>query len=231
MSKDKCVEFGCFDPSAEVEVRSGDLPHWLQIGAAMFVTFRTIDSMPREVLERRRRELLDSLRRFGVQESLADRAVELEKVDHSLISHLPLKTRLEFRQRCDRLWHQALDECHGKCLLKDPDLAKIAGDAIRHFDGVKYDLDRIVIMPNHVHVIVQFRAGSTLDVVGQSWLRYSARRINAVTGEKGHFWQGEPFDHLIRSEEQFRYLQQYIADNPAKTNLDSSETLFWKRQL
>ena len=90
----------------------------------------------------------------------------------------------------------------------------------------KYDLDRFVVMPNHVHVIVQFRMGGSLSVVSQSWMRYTARQINAATSASGEFWQPAPFDHIIRSPEQFEYLQQYIFENPKKANLRKGEFLY-----
>jgi REP element-mobilizing transposase RayT len=96
---------------------------------------------------------------------------------------------------------------------------------------VKYDLDRFVVMPNHVHVIVQFRPGSTLKKVRQSWLRYTARKINQATGGSDVFWQGEPFDHIIRSAEQFEYLQRYIAEIPRKANLSPGEYLYCEREM
>lgn len=84
-------------------------------------------------------------------------------------------------------------------------------------------------MPNHVHAIVQFLAGATLATVSQTWLRFTARSINKVTGESGAFWQPEPFDHLIRSLEQFDYLHRYTAENPQKANLRPGEYRYWER--
>ena len=59
-----------------------------------------------------------------------------------------------------------------------------------------------------------------------SWLHYTAFQINQEIGEKGKFWQQEPFDHLVRSLEQYEYLRQYIADNPRKAGLKSGECLY-----
>jgi hypothetical protein len=53
--------------------------------------------------------------------------------------------------------------------------------------------------------------------------------INRATGESGAFWQPEPFDHIIRSNVQFCYLQDYIADNPKKANLGQADVLHWQR--
>jgi putative transposase len=137
----------------------------------------------------------------------------------------------QFKRLSDRLFHRSLDECHGACLLRRPELAKIVGDAILYYQDGKYDLDRFIVMPNHVHAIVQFRAGPDLETVSESWMRFTARRINKRLGKSGAFWQHEPFDHIIRSPEQFVYLQGYISDNPKKANLPAGDYLYWERIL
>lgn len=38
-------------------------------------------------------------------------------------------------------------------MLEDPANAKIVADALRHFDGERYELASFVVMPNHVHVL------------------------------------------------------------------------------
>ena len=40
------------------------------------------------------------------------------------------------------------------------------------------------------------------------WLDYTAREINGQLGRKATFWQSEPFDHLVRSAEQFEYFER-----------------------
>src|SRR5436190_2789855 len=45
-----------FDPKAELLIHEHCRPHWSQAGAIVFITFRTHDSAPREVLERWERE-------------------------------------------------------------------------------------------------------------------------------------------------------------------------------
>ncbi len=61
-----------------------------------------------------------------------------------------------------------------------------------------------------------------------SWLHYTAYKINQQLDRKGKFWQQEPFDHLARSPEQYLYLRQYIADNPAKAGLSPGNYLYRK---
>jgi len=216
------VVFNAFDPQSEVERTCRNLPHWFQSGVATFLTFRTADSMPREVIERWEEEQKKWLCQHGLDTTLV--------AGTSSLAHLPVPVQLEFRRMRDRLWHWSLDSCHGECLLRQPELARIVGDVLRYFDGDRYDLDSFIIMPNHVHLLVQFRLPTTLRSQTQSWLRYSAREINKLLGRSGTFWQSEPFDHLIRSPEQFEYLQRYLAENPQKANLREGEYLFWTRE-
>jgi len=52
-----------FDPKAELDISEHFRPHWSQAGAIVFITFRTADSIPKEVLLRWEREKKDWLRR------------------------------------------------------------------------------------------------------------------------------------------------------------------------
>ncbi len=213
--------FQPFDPTADTERSSRFLPHWFQPGVAVFITFRTADSLPKEVLDLWRRQLLDWLQRHNLPSTLA--------FDSAGIEHLEPEQKHEFQKLRKQLWHRHLDDCHGACVLKQPDLAAEVGKSLRHFDGERYDLDSFVVMPNHVHVLVQFRSSTTMRKQFTSWLHFSAAQINRRLGRKGKFWQSEPFDHLVRSAEQFEYLRRYIAENPAKAKLRAGEFLYWSR--
>ncbi len=41
-----------FDPKADLSICEHFRPHWSQAGAIVFITFRTADSIPQEVLHR-----------------------------------------------------------------------------------------------------------------------------------------------------------------------------------
>ncbi len=133
----------------------------------------------------------------------------------------------EYNKLRHRLFHAAFDECHGECLLKKSEVASIVAEAILHGNNAEYDVDRFVIMPNHVHVLAQFRRGAPSNIVGQSWMRFTARRINAAIGREGSLWEPEPFDHVVRSADQFCYLRWYLANNPVKAKLSENEFYFW----
>ncbi len=59
-------------------------------------------------------------------------------------------------------------------------------------------------------------------------MHFSAHEINRVLGLSGAFWQSEPFDHLIRTEAQFHYLQNYIAQNGRMAGLAETDYLRWR---
>src|SRR5205085_9845212 len=64
--------FELFDPQADVRITSGNLPDWYQPGVTYFVTFRTEDSLPKEVAERWHRERDDWLGRHHINPLLRD---------------------------------------------------------------------------------------------------------------------------------------------------------------
>ena len=85
-----------------------------------------------------------------------------------------------------------------------------------------------VVMPNHVHLLCAFSSENALSKQCDSWLHFTARQINLKLGRKGKFWQQEPFDHLVRSPEQYEYLRKYIAENGAKAGLKENQFLYRK---
>jgi type I restriction enzyme R subunit len=206
-----------FDPKAELHIYEHFRPHWAQAGAAVFLTFRTHDSIPREVLQRWDREKQEWLRLRGWHD---------ESHWAAILPTLSAKERAEFRKTFNRCREVFLDTCHGRCLLKRPELARIVAESLLHFDGQRYGMGDFVIMPNHVHLLAVFSTAEAMKAQCDSWLHYSAYRINQVIGEKGKFWQQKPFDHLVRSPEQYDYLRGYIADNPLKAGLRPGEYLY-----
>ena len=206
-----------FDPKAELLIRQRCRPHWSQAGAIVFVTFRTADSIPAEVIHRWEREKYDWMQRRG----------------HSTKRHwsrvlptLDEREQADFHRSFARSREAFLDTCHGRRLLCRGELARIVADSLLHFDMDRYRMGDFVVMPNHVHLLAGFATAKAMKEQFDSWLHYTAFRINQRIGEKGHFWQQEPFDHLVRGVEQYEYLRTYIADNPAKANLKKGEFLY-----
>jgi REP element-mobilizing transposase RayT len=112
-----------------------------------------------------------------------------------------------------------MDSGQGTCHLAKPEIASLVQEALRHFDGRRYDLIAWCIMPNHVHVIVRPFVGYDLAGILQSWKSFTAKQANRLLVETGNFWQEEYYDHLIRDEEDFRNQVNYVLENPDKAGL------------
>jgi putative DNA methylase len=94
-----------------------------------------------------------------------------------------------------------VDAGHGACWLRRPEIAAIVLDSWRHFDAVRYRLHAWVIMPNHVHLVVQTIEPNDLAAAVNGWKSFSARRINDLLRRRGGLWQREYWDRFIRNEE------------------------------
>jgi type I restriction enzyme R subunit len=191
---DRNVRAPFFNPEAETDKHRRNLPHWQQSEVWVFVTWRLGDSLPRVKLDEWKEEraiwLLNHPEPW-------DETTEAEYHDH-------------FSKQIDE-W---LDQGSGSCLLKESVNAQIVADALRYFDGKRYQLASFVVMPNHVHVLFQPLGEHSLADIVRSWKGFTAREINKRIGKQGSLWQEEYWDRLIRSERHFFRVVQYIRENP-----------------
>ena len=208
-----------FDKDAELLIGTHFRPHWSQAGVVSFITFRTQDSFPRDVILRWERQKQEWLQRRGLEGHWADVVPTLEK-----------DVQGQFKKEFNRCREDFLDTCHGSCVLRRPELATIVADSLLYFDSDRYCMGDFVVMPNHVHLLAAFATAEMMKKQCDSWLHYTAFRINQELGKKGKFWQQEPFDHLVRSLEQYDYLRKYIADNPKKAELKTGEYYYRRRE-
>jgi REP element-mobilizing transposase RayT len=108
----------------------------------------------------------------------------------------------------------------GRFWLRDPRVASMVEEALRHGESVRkmYVLHAWVIMPNHVHVVMEPR--HVLPRI-MYWLKgRTARRANRILGRSGlPFWQDKSFDHWIRTAEEMEALISYVEHNPVHAGL------------
>jgi putative transposase len=206
-----------FDPEADIGIREHFRPHWSQAGAIVFITFRTADSIPAEALTRWEQQKADWLKQNDCPS---------ERHWSIVVPTLNLRLQREFKKHFNRCREDSLDTCRGQCVLRNQQIAKIVSASLLHFDRHRYRMGDFVVMPNHVHLLAVFESQEALVEQCDSWLHYSARQINLSTKQSGKFWQQEPFDHLVRSPEQYSYLRNYIANNGGKAGLLASEYLY-----
>jgi putative transposase len=121
------------------------------------------------------------------------------------------------RQRRTRL-EAYLDRGHGVCWLRQPLIAGLVEGALRFFDSQRYQLRAWVVMPNHIHVLVEIWELPLAHVI-HSWKGFTARAANRSLKREGTFWQREYWDMRSRNDEQTRKAVHYIEANPVKAGL------------
>jgi putative transposase len=114
---------------------------------------------------------------------------------------------------------RALDGGHGSCWLRDMRVGRIVEDCLLWGDGERYRLLAWVVMPNHVHVLIESFARYPLHGIVGGWKSVSARRANAVLRRGGVLWQADFFDRYIRDEAHYTNAVDYIEANPVKAGL------------
>ena len=87
-------------------------------------------------------------------------------------------------------------------------------------------VDKFVIMPNHIHLLISFDKGrgnpapTISNVIG--WLKYQItadiNRLSHTTGQP--VFQRSFYDHIIRSEQDYRTKWNYIDTNPYRWSDD-----------
>jgi len=112
-----------------------------------------------------------------------------------------------------------VDEGRGACLLKQPRNASIAQAALHHFDGERCRLLAWVIMPNHVHALLEQMDGHPLGDLVHSVKSFTAKQINRLEGSSGPVWAPDYHDRFVRNDVHYANAVDYIENNPVKAGL------------
>ena len=71
-------------------------------------------------------------------------------------------------------------------------------------------IDKYVIMPNHIHLIIHKTNGKSIS----SDMRSFKALVSKKAGQS--IWQTSYYDHIIRNEEDYQEKRQYIDENPLR---------------
>jgi len=115
------------------------------------------------------------------------------------------------------------------------EVGKIVKTAIENIPEVyaNTNIDKYVIMPNHIHIILRIKAHESINVHENINTHESGRTLCAptkasvsriikqckeyVTKQIGYsIWHPRFHDEIIRNEKEYRHTWQYIENNPAK---------------
>lgn len=117
-----------------------------------------------------------------------------------------------------RKLEESLDRGLGECYLRDHGIADLMEQAMRFHHGQRFELLAWVVMPNHVHALIEV-GGTPLTKIIQNWKSVVAVAANQLLGRTGRFWQPDYWDHYMRSPEQALKAVRYIENNPVKAKL------------
>ncbi|MBI5397371.1 MAG: transposase [Verrucomicrobia bacterium] len=206
------ILFHAIAPDLRVNITERKLPHWTQLGATYFVTFRLADSIPQSLLLEWQHEREIWLRLHPEPWSP--------------------QVEAEYHHRFTRRMEDWLDTGAGECHLRRPDIRAAVERHLLHFDGQQYDVDAYVLMPNHGHCLITPCAPHSLSKVMRGIKGVSAHTCNkllACTGQT--FWQDESHDHIVRDGDELERLRRYIANNPVKAKLREGEYTLSLREV
>lgn len=155
-----------------------------------------------------------------------------DSLPHSALERIEDEQRRgNAKRRLD--YENALDKGIGACWLNIPEVAQVIEAALFYFHGERYELIAWVIMPNHVHVLVEIREGYPLSSIVHSWKSFTSKRAKEILRMKGDevgksFWYKDYYDRFIRDEKHFNACFDYIHNNPIKAGLvDRPEDWPW----
>ena len=152
----------------------------------------------------------------GLLQSITFRLAD--SLPHDVLTRIIAETDDGDIQRLRRI-ERYLDKGHGACWLRRPDIGTLVEDALLHFDAQRYRLLAWVVMPNHVHVLIETFDGYPLASVVQSWKSYTATVANNLLQRRGGFWDREYFDRFVRDDGHLAAVVEYIERNPVKAGL------------
>jgi REP element-mobilizing transposase RayT len=114
----------------------------------------------------------------------------VQHITYHLADSIPQHLHQALQQKLNKMPHdqqelekrkhlqQLLDNGYGSCVLRDDHYARIVEDSFLFGDQTRYILLAWVVMPNHIHVLIQQKDGWPLAKVVQSWKRHSSRQIH-----------------------------------------------------
>lgn len=102
--------------------------------------------------------------------------------------------------------------------LRRPDIARIVIEIL--FAGQRkgfYELGSWVVMPNHLHVLLDPLVDLSRVVSGIKVT--SAKEANRILNRTGAFWSKDYYDRSVRDSAEEQKIVRYIENNPVKAGL------------
>lgn len=182
-----------------------NLSHYNPPHATFFITFRLSGSLPKNVVMRMREQYKHSC--ADLKNSAGKKQIQKEK-----LSFIQKKYFVKFDDLLD-------GNNSGPHWLKEEKVALMVLEALKQQEGKIFGLHAAVIMPNHIHIVVQMKPSNiseSLYRMLQSLKSHTALEANKILRRFGAFWQHESYDHVVRDEKELERTILYILNNPVK---------------
>ncbi len=98
------------------------------------------------------------------------------------------------------------------------EVAELVERILLEADGRDYRMGAWVVMPNHVHLVVDVWDVPLVKLIN-GWKGRSSREANKLLGRRGVFWQEDYYDNLVRDEAHLKRAIRYTEQNPVKAFL------------
>jgi len=79
-----------------------------------------------------------------------------------------------------------------------------------------------VVMPDHLHWLLQLKAERSLSVCVNTVKSFATRSINSCSERHGKLWQKGFYDRAIRRDEDLVTIARYIVANPSRAGIVKS---------
>lgn len=188
--------------------QENQLPHWQQERTLQFVTWHLGDALP---VSTRRRIAQEREKWLQAHPSPWDPVTEQE--------YFKL-----FSERIQKL----LDSGIGNCIQRNPKNREVITASLHYLDGVDFDLDCFVIMPNHVHVMFTPLTDKDLSKIVHRIKRHTSQKINQLNSTSGSIWMRDYWDRMIRGRHHYNRVRKYILENPTKAGLKPGQYTYWE---
>jgi putative transposase len=108
----------------------------------------------------------------------------------------------------------------GRRLLQSERNATLLIDVLRSYMAAgKFSVLDFVVMPDHVHLLLSVRGGTTIEKAMQLIKGRFSYRLKHECGYLGEVWQVGFSESRADDVESFERYQRYIAQNPVKAGL------------
>ena len=87
-----------------------------------------------------------------------------------------------------------------------------------------------MVMPAHIHAVIQLCQDQTLPKVMSSLKTFTARQINEQRSEHSTVWREGYYDHGIRKDESLNEIIRYCYENPVRKDLvkQAKDYPYWR---